>query len=74
MCVLESHRNLGIAKQLLERAIEDAKKINVEEILHVVLQILRSLYESWICRRVEESAKEALARMHEPRQILRYRG
>ena len=78
VCVLESHRNLGIAKQLLERAIEDAKKINVEEIyVHVVSTNIaaKRLYEkAGFVVESEESAKEALARMHEPRQILRYRG
>ena len=78
VCVLESRRNLGIARQLIERAIEDAKNINVEEIyVHVVSENIaaKRLYEkAGFVVESEESAKEALTRMHEPRQILRYRG
>lgn len=78
VCVLESRRNLGIAKQLIERAIEDAQKMNVEEIyVHVVSENVaaKRLYEkAGFVVESEESAKEALARMHEPRQILRYHG
>jgi len=76
VCVLESRRKLGIARKLIERVIEDARKEEIAEIyVHVVAENVtaKRLYEKiGFVVEAEETSKEALARMHPARQILRY--
>ena len=77
VCVLKAYRNLGIAKHLIERAIDDARtKRRVEEVyVHVVSDNVaaKRLYEkSGIVKESRETAKEVLQRRHPAREILRY--